>query len=312
MKSIVIKIVTYNQEDVVGRALDSVLRQKEWGLYRIIVSDDCSTDRTWDVLQTYHAQYPDLVYIYRNEHNLGMYEHFQKSDSYIPDCDLYSGLAGDDEYCDGYFEAIQKFIVDNNIDTTKPIGIFSDWKSKSPNGVETHYSNSLIKSEYSAWQLKIRSKITCRSLFVSKIVKDRAKPTILNKGLRVAEANYDVQSVLNIEKTYYMPMTTSIYYTEIGVSRKLNLNNSDYLTTQNIEKWKSFIELYISDNRDLNYANYEITKSEYLLDPSWEKFFKIICHYHKGQLPKCKDSFNRSLHLYLGLIKYKFFFKKKA
>lgn len=310
MKSIVIRIVTYNQEDVVGRAIDSVLRQKDWGLYRVVVSDDCSTDGTWEVLQKYHAQYPDLVYIYRNEHNLGMYENFQKSDTYIPDCDLFSGLAGDDEYCDGYFEALQKFIVDNNIDTAEPVGIFSDWMSKSPDGVETHYSNRLIETEYSAWQLKIRSKITCRSLFVSKIVKNRAKPTILNKGLRVAEANYDVQPVLNIEKSYYMPRTTSIYYTDIGVSRKLNLKNSDYLTTQNIEKWKSFIELYIRDERDLNYANYEITKSQYLLEPSWKKLLKLVKFYNRGQLPKCKEPISRIIRLFLALVKYKILFKK--
>ena len=127
MKKIVIRVVTYNQENVVGRALDSVLRQKDWGLYRIVVSDDCSTDHTWNVLQMYHSKYPELIDIYRNEHNLGMYENIQKADSYVPSCDLYSGLAGDDEYCDGYFEAIQNFIEQNHIDTTELIGIFSFW-----------------------------------------------------------------------------------------------------------------------------------------------------------------------------------------
>ena len=309
MKKIVIRVVTYNQENVVGRALDSVLRQKDWGLYRIVVSDDCSTDHTWNVLQMYHSKYPELIDIYRNEHNLGMYENIQKADSYVPSCDLYSGLAGDDEYCDGYFEAIQNFIEQNHIDTTELIGIFSDWKSKTPEGLEVVHSQRMIESDYTAFQLKIRTIISCRSLFLTNAVKNSIKPTIFGKGLRVAEANYDVQRVLNIEKAYYIPRTTSIYYTGIGVSRKLNLKNSDYLTTQNIEKWKSFIELYIKDERDLNYANYEITKSQYLLEPSWRKLSNIIKYYNRGQLPKCKEPLSSSLRLFLALIKYKLFFK---
>ena len=85
MKRIVICIVSYNQEDVIGRTLDSILNQKEWGLFKIIVSDDCSKDRTWEILQEYKGKYPEIMDIHRNEHNLGIYGNVAQSNTYLPD-----------------------------------------------------------------------------------------------------------------------------------------------------------------------------------------------------------------------------------
>ena len=137
MKRIVICIVSYNQEDVIGRTLDSILNQKEWGLFKIIVSDDCSKDRTWEILQEYKGKYPEIMDIHRNEHNLGIYGNVAQSNTYLPDdYDLICDLAGDDALCEGYFKALQDYIIDNKIDTSKGVGIYSDWKAISPNGKE--------------------------------------------------------------------------------------------------------------------------------------------------------------------------------
>ena len=50
MVKINVLIITYNQEDLIKRAIDSILCQKEYGLNKIVVSDDCSSDNTWNVL----------------------------------------------------------------------------------------------------------------------------------------------------------------------------------------------------------------------------------------------------------------------
>ena len=59
-------IITYNQEHLIKRALDSVVCQKDY-LYEIIISDDCSTDYTWKVVLEYQRKYPSLLKPYRNK-----------------------------------------------------------------------------------------------------------------------------------------------------------------------------------------------------------------------------------------------------
>ena len=310
MKRIVVCVVTYNQEDYISRAIDSILKQKDWGLYRIVVSDDCSKDRTWDILKSYQEKYPDLFDLHRNEHNLGMYQNFDKVDTYLSDYDLYYLLAGDDELCDGFFESIQKLVEKEQIDTTEAVGIFTDWKLISPDGVEMIFKQDKVLSGYSVWELKLRNLISIRSSVMSKKVRDLATPTIYDKGLRVAESVYDAQSPLNIKKVYYINQTTSVYYAGIGESVHLSLKKSDYHTTQNIAKWNYLVDHYITGERNLHYAKYEIAKSEFYIKPTWGKLIQVFNHYERGQLPKCRPTLKNTVGTFWRLIKYKFEFNK--
>lgn len=65
-------ILSYNLEAFIGEALGSVLAQTYPNL-EIVVSDDCSTDRTWEIIQEVVAQYqgPHKIVLNRNPHNLG-------------------------------------------------------------------------------------------------------------------------------------------------------------------------------------------------------------------------------------------------
>ena len=46
-------VVTYNQENVIGRCLESILCQKVFGLNKIIICDDHSTDNNWLIINAY-------------------------------------------------------------------------------------------------------------------------------------------------------------------------------------------------------------------------------------------------------------------
>lgn len=288
MKKIVIRVITYNQEELIRRALNSVLCQKEWGLYRIIVSDDCSKDHTWDILKEYRNKYPDIMEIHQNEYNLGIYGNVRKADEYLKDYDLYGSLSGDDAYCDGYFEAVQKFISKNNINTDEPIGIYSDWKAVTPNGKEILHRQNVVLSGNSLWSLKARGFISTRSLLVSKMVKNKFDPILEGRGLCLTESHYDSQSHLNIKKAFYIPQTTTVYYTGLGVSVSLaDLKNSNYYTTQALEMWNYCIEHFVCNSCDLNYVKYEIEKCYYFKKPSLNSFIKMLVYSYKGKLPGC-------------------------
>ncbi|WP_116126756.1 glycosyltransferase family 2 protein [Lewinella sp. IMCC34183] len=58
-----ISIITYNQRDLVGRAIDSALMQRTDFPFEIVIGDDCSSDGTQEVLREYARRYPDKIHL---------------------------------------------------------------------------------------------------------------------------------------------------------------------------------------------------------------------------------------------------------
>jgi len=88
-------ILTYNQQDTIGRSIDSVLMQKCHVRYEIIIGEDASTDNTRAICQAYAQKYPDIIRLFCNERNKGITDNYfdcllQCRGKYIADC------AGDD------------------------------------------------------------------------------------------------------------------------------------------------------------------------------------------------------------------------
>ena len=54
-------VVSHNQCHLLSRCLDSVLSQRLDVPYEVIVSDDRSTDGTWELIEQYQRRYPDVV-----------------------------------------------------------------------------------------------------------------------------------------------------------------------------------------------------------------------------------------------------------
>jgi len=64
-------IIAFNQEQFISAALDSAIDQQVNFPYEIIVADDCSSDRTREILLEYQARYPNLIRLIFNDVNLG-------------------------------------------------------------------------------------------------------------------------------------------------------------------------------------------------------------------------------------------------
>jgi len=56
-----IECTSYNHEDYIAEALDSMLMQKTNFAYEILVHDDASTDRTAEIIKSYEQRYPDII-----------------------------------------------------------------------------------------------------------------------------------------------------------------------------------------------------------------------------------------------------------
>lgn len=69
-------IVAFNQENYIGEAVEGALAQT-YAPLEILISDDCSTDHTYDLIYQKVAEYkgPHKVQVIRNETNLGLARH---------------------------------------------------------------------------------------------------------------------------------------------------------------------------------------------------------------------------------------------
>jgi len=66
---VTIMIPVYNRENIIEETLDCALNQ-EFNNYEVVVVDNKSTDRTFEILEEYAKKYKNLR-IYQNEENLG-------------------------------------------------------------------------------------------------------------------------------------------------------------------------------------------------------------------------------------------------
>ena len=71
-----IAMPTYNGEKYLAEQIDSILNQSIVD-FELVISDDCSTDGTWLILEQY-AQRDNRIRIFRNDKNLGYIKNYEK------------------------------------------------------------------------------------------------------------------------------------------------------------------------------------------------------------------------------------------
>lgn len=213
-------VICYKQENLIGRALDSLISQKDY-LYEICISDDCSPDDTWQILLDYQEKYPDLIKLNRNEPNIGIFENYEKTWN-MPTGDIIYTLAGDDKCGEGWFKKVVDYIFEYKIDYQNELFcIYGDYLNKYPNGDSFRFSNKLSVSGINVLKLSFRGLIGNRSTcFSVRILKKFKK---VSKGRsHIAEDAQDRQLQFFSQRNYYIPYVGNIYYANIGTCIKIN------------------------------------------------------------------------------------------
>lgn len=281
MYSITVLIVTYRQADLIGRAIESVLVQKDWGLKNIIVQDDCSPDNNWDVIQEYQKKYPEYVIAYRNEKNLGIYGNYDSLIAKRGNADLFYILEGDDAVCDGWFKAVQENLEKRKIELkNKAVTICSDYKIIRPNGISIVSKNQVLveRKDVSHVSLKARNIISVRSTMATEKVYERYVPVDLTKGLGVAEEMADMRIFQHADEFYYVPFVATLYYTHIGISTKLK--SKEYFK-ERIAGYAWLKSLKI-DKKAVAYQDFRTAQRYFMLDPSLNNFRVMLYVYCKA------------------------------
>jgi len=103
-------LLTYNQEDYIQEAIESALAQDYENL-EIIISDDCSDDKTWERIQRTISGYtgPHRIILNQNNTNIGLLGNIQKAKE-MSKSKWITVLAGDDVAYPDRVRHIQSFI----------------------------------------------------------------------------------------------------------------------------------------------------------------------------------------------------------
>jgi len=64
-------VTTYNHEDYIAKCLDSILKQKTTFEFDIVITDDCSTDRTPEIIKKYKEKFGAIINEKLNTVNVG-------------------------------------------------------------------------------------------------------------------------------------------------------------------------------------------------------------------------------------------------
>ena len=70
MVKVSVVVITYNHERYIRQALDSVLSQQTSFDFEVIISEDCSTDTTREIIFEYSKRYPDKIRLLLSETNV--------------------------------------------------------------------------------------------------------------------------------------------------------------------------------------------------------------------------------------------------
>lgn len=66
-----VRLVTYNHEKWIAQCLEGIMMQRTDFPFEVIVGEDCSTDRTREIVLAYAERYPEKIRVLPSEANLG-------------------------------------------------------------------------------------------------------------------------------------------------------------------------------------------------------------------------------------------------
>lgn len=106
-------MVTYNHEQYLHKALDSILQQHHDYTIEIVIGDDCSTDGTRDIMLAYKEKYPEIIRLIFNTVNIGPSRNYRQV---LEACkgEYIAMLDGDDYWTDIFKLQRQISFLDNN------------------------------------------------------------------------------------------------------------------------------------------------------------------------------------------------------
>ena len=89
-------VITYNQENLIRQALDSILNQKTDFDFEIVIGEDNSSDKTREICDQYQKTSGNKIKLIKNRENIGAIKNFEKT---LSNCSgKYTAICEGDDY----------------------------------------------------------------------------------------------------------------------------------------------------------------------------------------------------------------------
>ena len=76
-KKLSVVMIAYNQAGFIDEAIQSVIRQHKPFDWELLIGDDASKDNTTEVVSKWIDEYPQQIFYYRQEKNVGLHKNYQ-------------------------------------------------------------------------------------------------------------------------------------------------------------------------------------------------------------------------------------------
>lgn len=166
-------VVTCNHEAFIGDTLDGILMQKDVSGMEIIIADDCSTDNTIGIINSFVTKHPGLIQLYSSPASQGPMAMAQKCFA-LSKGTYMAWLDGDDHWTYEYKLRDQILFLDNNTEyagcfhDAQLVPHFSEPQSKNERHYHRQWKNYAQFNKYTTdfypWQLLERQLIPTASL----------------------------------------------------------------------------------------------------------------------------------------------------
>jgi glycosyltransferase involved in cell wall biosynthesis len=293
-------MLTYNQEQFIAQAIDSILNQNTNFKYQLVIGEDFSADKTRKICEKYAAQFPEKIKLLPDlGKNVGLIQNYIRT---IKACDgdFIAICDGDDYWIDD--NKLQKQ-VDYLRDNPKCYILGTNFKRLYNNGQFELVEKSHSKLSYTFEDLIFENLVTSVTVMFRNIQNQETIPTWINKFPYGDWPTY-LWTIKNNGTVEFLNDVTAVYRTDIGVSAKIRKHHSE-----------------------TSKVNLEIVKS-ICSDKSFSGKIKVIKHSvlkHKKELLACynrEEQYVKAFQVFIGalfsnskplhLIKYYLYSLKKS
>ena len=219
-------MLTYNQEQYIAQAIESILNQKTTFKAQLVIGEDCSTDTTYAICEEYALTYPDKIKLLPSlGENIGLIANYRRTlkesdGTYIAICD------GDDYWTDDLKLQKQVDFLENNQDYTI---VYTAVNKLFDNETRAKYSYVPPVSNLDFTQLIENNFIhSVTVLFRNVPIPQEPIPTWLI-NFPFGDWQTYLWTIRKGGKIKFLKEVTAVYRMDIGVTSKFKAKNSDFM-----------------------------------------------------------------------------------
>jgi glycosyltransferase involved in cell wall biosynthesis len=143
-----VAMITYNHERFIAQAIESVLMQETSFDFELVIGEDCSTDRTREIVVQFQKRFPDKIRLLLPESNIGLHKNLAQT---LATCsgEYVALLEGDDYWTSPQKLQKQAEFLDSEPECSisfHPVRWFYDEAQSGGNGWPEH--NSVWPTHY--------------------------------------------------------------------------------------------------------------------------------------------------------------------